>query len=101
MAKPMTPEENRALRQFHSDEQKKRIAEAVGSFPYLMLDVPETQRARPVCLAMDGCARRWDDPYWEKNFPPCERKDCLCRVIQMGDRQIERNAVKVLAPEDS
>lgn len=100
MAKQMTPEQHYALRVADSKAQLARIAEVAESFPYLMLDVPETQRARPECVAMDGYARRWDDPYWAKNFPPCERLDCLCSVIQMGQRQVDRNAVKVLTPRD-
>jgi uncharacterized protein with gpF-like domain len=99
MSERMTPEQHRALRLADSQAQHKRIVQSSATLPYLMLDVPETQRARQECLAMDGCARRWDDPYWEKNFPPCERQDCLCRVIQMGQRQIDRNAVKVI-PQD-
>lgn len=99
MSEQMTPEQHHALRLADSQAQRERIAQAAETMPYLMLDVPETQRARPECLAMDGCARRWDDPYWEKNFPPCDRLDCLCSVIQMGQRQIDRNAVKVVPPD--
>ncbi|MDO8933049.1 MAG: phage minor head protein [Rhodocyclaceae bacterium] len=100
MAKPITPAEHHAQRVADSATQRQRITAAVQSFPYLMLDVPEKQRARPECIAMDGCARRWDDPYWEKNFPPCERQDCLCSVIQMGQRQIDRHGVKVIRPDE-
>lgn len=92
----LKPALNRTWRLTYGRLQWERIVEAAESFPYLMLDVTEMQRARPECVAMDGKARRWDDPYWKTGFPPCERKNCLCRVIQMGQRQIDRGNVEVL-----
>lgn len=96
--KELKPLLDRTWRLTHSRLQWQRIQESAEALPYLMLDVPEKLKAKPECVAMDGCARRVDDPYWASRFPPCERVGCLCRVIQMGDRQIERHGVTVIPP---
>lgn len=85
----------------NSKRQRQRIMDAASTMPYLMLDVVNVAKAKPECAAMDGKARRVDDPYWEAHFPPCERLDCLCRVIQMGKRQLERNSVPLITPHRS
>lgn len=85
----------------NSLEQRRRMLERAESFPFFMLSVPEKWRARPECAEMDGCARGWNDPYWAKNFPPCERLNCLCGVIQTAPRQIEREHIKVIAAGDT
>lgn len=92
---------DRTWRLTHGRLQWQRILNSSQQLPYLMLDVANKQHAKPECIAMDGYARRVDDPYWVKNFPPCERADCMCQAIQMGKQQIERGSVPVLPPEGS
>lgn len=96
--KELKPLLDRTLRLTHGRLQWQRIRETAEAMPYLMLDVTPAAPVREQCRAMDGCARRIDDPYWEKNYPPCDLQGCLCRVIQMGERQIERHGVKVFPP---
>ena len=91
---------DRTWRLAHSQLQWQRIIESADTFPFLMFDVTDKTRARPQCVEMDGRARRVDDPFWKTNYPPCERPDCLCRVIQMGQRQIDRQGVTII-PSDT
>ena len=94
--KELKPLLDRTWRLTHGRLQWQRIQDSAETMPYLMMDVPEKLKAKPECVAMDGRARRVDDPYWKTHYPPCERAGCLCRVIQMGDRQIERHGVTVI-----
>lgn len=89
---------DRTWRLTHGRLQWQRIQETAEALPFLMLDVTPGKPVRPECVQMDGVARRVDDPYWKENYPPCERIDCMCRVIQLGQRQLDRLGVKVIPP---
>lgn len=86
----------RKLREQQAQEQKSRMVESHLAFPFWMLDVPDFSRAKPECVSFDGKARLWNEPYWESNFPPCERDDCLCRVIALGGRQLKRQEITLI-----
>ncbi|MPN59675.1 hypothetical protein SDC9_207397 [bioreactor metagenome] len=90
---------DRTWRLTHSKLQRQRIEGAAEALPYLMLDVTPGTSVRPQCIEMDGIARRVDDPYWRENYPPCDRIDCMCRVIQLSDRQVQREGITVLPTE--
>ena len=87
---------DRKLREQQALEQKTRMIETHDALPFWMLDVPDLSRAKPECVSFDGKARMWNDPYWESGFPPCERDDCLCRVIALGRRQLERHEITLI-----
>jgi len=70
--------------------QRKRMLEAIETAPFWMLDVPNKCQAKPECVALDGQVMRWNDPYWDTGFPPCDRAGCMCRVIALGERQLKR-----------
>lgn len=56
--------------------------------PYLMYDAINDSRVRPSHLAMDNVIRRWDDPFWETNYPP-NGYMCRCRCITLSEAQAQ------------
>jgi uncharacterized protein with gpF-like domain len=99
MSIKMTEAEHYKQRKKDSNAQRKRIMQSVDTFPYLMLDVTDTRIARPECCEMDGKVRRWDDQFWQNNFPPCEKKGCLCRVIAYTEGMLKRRGLTVEGSE--
>lgn len=93
--KRMTNEDHYKLRKIDSDAQRNRIMEAADTFPYLMLDVVDFNKAKLECCAMDGKAMRYDDPFWESHFPPCN-KTCLCRVIQYSESMLKARGIPII-----
>lgn len=86
---------NRIWRLAYAASQHRRILHSRDSFPYLMLSVPQPNKARPECVARDGKLLHLDHDYWRDGLPPCDRLDCLCRVIPMNDGMIRRRGLTV------
>ncbi len=95
MSIKMTEEEHYRLRKRDSDAQRKRIMQSIDTFPYLMLDVVDFDKAKPECCAMDGKALRHDDTFWEEHFPPCN-KICLCGVIQYSELMLKKRGIQIV-----
>lgn len=87
---------NRIWRLAHGYGQCQRINSAMESFPYLILDVPEPDRAKPECIEHDGKPYRIDSEFWKRGIPPCERIDCLCGVRQANERMLQQRGLKVV-----
>ena len=54
---------------------------------YLHSDAVENPR--PLHQAWDGLILRWDDPWWQYHFP-ANGWGCQCRVIALGDDDLQR-----------
>ena len=82
------------LRQAHAEGQWARIQEAKESFPYLMYDHTPSAHERKEHAAWDGLVLRADDSWWQSHYP-VRAWGCKCRVIQLGQRQLDRMGAKV------
>lgn len=82
------------LRQAHAEGQWARIQEAKESFPYLMYDHTPSAHERKEHAAWDGLVLRADDSWWQSHYP-VRAWGCKCRVIQLGQRQLDRMRAKV------
>ena len=82
------------LRTAHSEGQWERIQEAKATLPYLMYDHTPSAHERKEHAAWDGLVLPADDPWWQSHMP-VKAWGCKCRVIQVGERQIVRQGLKV------
>lgn len=82
------------LRQAHSEGQWERIQAVKAELPYLMYDHTPSPNERKEHAAWDGKVLRADDPWWQSHMP-VRAWGCKCRVIQMGQRQLDRLGLKV------
>lgn len=87
------------LRTAHAEGQWARIQSAKAALPYLMYDHTPSQFERPEHKAWDGKVLPVDDPWWAYHYP-VKAWGCKCRVIQLGQRQLDRMGLTVgEAPE--
>lgn len=82
------------LRTAHAEGQWARIQDAKDSFPFLMYDANNSENPRLEHSAWDGLVIRADDPWWQSHMP-VKAWGCKCRVIQLGQRQLDRQGLKV------
>ncbi|MQY50785.1 phage minor head protein [Rhodocyclus gracilis] len=82
------------LRTAHADGQWTRIQEEKETLPFLMYDHTPSAYERPEHAAWDGKVLPVDDP-WIRAHYPVKAWGCKCRVIQMGQRQLDRQGLKV------
>lgn len=62
--------------------------------PYLIYDAVNDSRTRPSHRALEGVARRYDDPFWDVWYPPNGFR-CRCSVRTASEREIRRDGIKV------
>lgn len=77
------------LRTAHAEGQWQRIQAAKAGLPYLLYDHIPSAHERPEHAAWDGLVLPVDDPWWQLHLP-VKAWGCKCRVIQLGDRQLQR-----------
>lgn len=82
------------LRTAHAEGQWARIQENKATMPYLMYDHTPSAHERKEHAAWDGLVLPADDSWWQSHMP-VRAWGCKCRVIQMGQRQIDRQGLKV------
>lgn len=82
------------LRTAHAEGQWQRIQGSVSSFPFLMYDHTPSAHERKEHAAWDGLVFRADDPWVAAHFP-VKAWGCKCRMIQLGQRQVERQGLSV------
>lgn len=82
------------LRTAHAEGQWARIQETKAALPYLMYDHTPSQHERPEHKAWDGLVLPADDPWWQAHYP-VKAWGCKCRVIQLGQRQLDRMGASV------
>ncbi|MDQ7791243.1 MAG: phage minor head protein [Clostridia bacterium] len=62
--------------------------------PIWVYDAVNDRRTRPTHLALDGTARRADDPFWDTWYPPNGYR-CRCAVRNLSEREARRRGVTV------
>ncbi len=82
------------LRTAHAEGQWARIQENKATLPYLMYDHTPSAHERKEHAAWDGLVLPADDSWWQSHMP-VRAWGCKCRVIQMGQRQLDRQGLKV------
>lgn len=76
--------------------QHQRILDASKRFPYLLLNVVDASKAKPECIENDYKPYRIDSEFWKRDFPPCERIDCMCNVTQMNELMLKQRGLKIV-----
>ena len=87
------------LRTAHAEGQWERIQAAKATLPYLMYDHTPRAHERPEHKAWDGLVLPADHAWWLSHYP-IKAWGCKCRVIQLGQRQLDRLGAKVGTPPD-
>lgn len=82
------------LRTAHAEGQWQRIQEAKAALPYLMYDHTPSAHERKEHAAWDGIVLPVDDP-WVAAHYPVKAWGCKCRMIQLGQRQLDRMGLTV------
>lgn len=82
------------LRTAHAEGQWQRIQEAKAALPYLMYDHTPSAHERPEHKAWDGIVLPVDDPWVQAHYP-VKAWGCKCRMIQLGQRQLDRMGLTV------
>jgi hypothetical protein len=82
------------LRTAHAEGQWERIQATKGALPYLMYDHTPSKYERKEHAAWDGLVLPADDDWWLAHMP-VRAWGCKCRVVQMTQRQVERQGLSV------
>lgn len=82
------------LRTAHAEGQWQRIQEVKAALPYLMYDHTPSAHERPEHKAWDGIVLPVDDPWVQAHYP-VKAWGCKCRMIQLGQRQLDRMGLTV------
>lgn len=72
----------------------KQIQRSKERLPYLRYLTVGDHRVRPAHKAWDNLVLRHDDPWWKTHFPP-NGFNCRCRVVQIGEHDLERYKLTV------
>lgn len=81
------------LRTAHAEGQWARIQESKATLPFLMYDHTPSAHERKEHAAWDGLVLPVDDPWVQAHYP-VKAWGCKCRMIQLGQRQLDRMGVK-------
>lgn len=85
------------LRTAHAEGQWARIQETKAALPFVMYDHTPSQHERVEHKAWDGIVLPVDDP-WVATHYPVKAWGCKCRMIQLGQRQLDRMGLTVGTP---
>lgn len=61
-------------------QRRKQILEISERYPnwrFVAFQGPDTPER---CHMLNGKTFRFDDPFWDSGYPPCDRLDCACRA---------------------
>ncbi len=58
-------------------KQMLEISERYPNWRFVAFQGPDTPER---CNKLDGKTFRFDDPFWDSGYPPCDRLDCACRA---------------------
>jgi SPP1 gp7 family putative phage head morphogenesis protein len=72
----------------------KELMESVDTHPYWQYIAVHDAKTRPSHMALDGKVFRWDDPFWNKFFPPIDW-GCRCHVRALTAKQVRERGLKV------
>lgn len=88
------------LRTAHAEGQWERTQKTKAALPFVMYDHTPSEHERPEHKAWDGKVLSVDDP-WVMAHWPVKAWGCKCRMIQLGQRQLDRMGLTVgPAPEE-
>lgn len=82
------------LRTAHAEGQWQRTQETKAALPFVLYDHTPSEHERPEHKAWDGKVLPVDDP-WVAAHWPVKAWGCKCRMIQLGQRQLDRMGLKV------
>jgi len=82
------------LRTAHGEGQWQRTQETKTALPFVLYDHTPSEHERPEHKAWDGKVLAVDDP-WVAAHWPVKAWGCKCRMIQLGQRQLDRMGLKV------
>lgn len=82
------------LRTAHAEGQWERIQGAKGALPFLMYDHTPSEHERLEHKAWDGIVLPVDHPWVQAHYP-VKAWGCKCRMIQLGQRQLDRMGLTV------
>ena len=60
--------------------RRKQMLELAERHPLWRFIADEREGMPKQCRKLHGRTIRYDDPFWETNYPPCEWPECGCRV---------------------
>lgn len=81
------------VRTSFSSGKFNRFIENAENRPWWMYVSLRDRRTRPAHRAMNGKVFRFDDPFWNKFFPP-NGWNCRCTVRALSDRALQREGIK-------
>jgi hypothetical protein len=61
-------------------QRRKQMLEISARYPnwrFIAFQSPDTPER---CHKLDGKTFRFDDPFWDSGYPPCDWLDCACRA---------------------
>lgn len=70
--------------------RERGMEEVAKARPYWQYIAVLDSRTRPAHRAMHGKIFRWNDPFWDKFYPPNDW-GCRCRVKSLSEREMERD----------
>lgn len=76
--------------------QELRIADLRPIWEYVSQLVGDSRR--PEHVALHGKAFRYDDPFWDKNYPP-NGWGCECEVLSKSEAEAEREGLEILSSD--
>jgi hypothetical protein len=59
---------------------RNQMLELKDMYPLWRLIVDHRDGMPEQCRKLNGKIFRYDDPFWQTHYPPCEWPDCSCRV---------------------
>lgn len=78
----------------------RELMESVDTRPYWQFVAVMDAKTRPSHAALNGKVFRWDDPIWNKFFPPLDW-GCRCHVRALTAEQVRSRGLKVESSGDS
>lgn len=79
---------NTNLRTARAAGQWAQILRLKDVRPWLRYEAVLDSKTRPIHRQWHGTILRWDDPWWQTNYPP-NGWNCRCTVVTLSDRDLE------------
>ncbi len=72
----------------------QQLIQTTEARPYWRYVAVMDGRTRPMHAALNGKVAAFDDPFWDRNFPP-NGFNCRCTVVSVSDSELERDGLVV------
>jgi len=73
--------------------RERGMEEVRDARPWWMYIAVMDSRTRPSHAAMNGKIFRWNDPFWDKFYPPNDW-GCRCRVVSVSGSEMQRDGLE-------